>query len=348
MREIILDFIYNVLKALAIGAVTGFITYLVKLIKNKIFEKKFLISGEYLVRYKEKINDVVTENKATAKLKQRGSTVKGKIFIESNHEQSILKINGKISEKGHLQATFFSNINSDSGTLFLKKDRDKAMTGHWIGYDSNRNEIFSRTCDFFLKAKDIKIIPIEEQHITDVYLIANDRLGQDFISIDFLKSCVNKPEKNIGRIAFDSKENKVVGFTLSQKLSKEELKELLTKSGHELPKRFKVVSDTVGFIYTTATDKKYSNRGVGFYLVVDIIEYFEKENILTLYSVQKKNNGTLYGKGLIDTFTFRETGIEIEEFWKQGSIENHYSCKICRGTPCTCNGVLIVKGIIKK
>ncbi len=348
MREIILDFIYNVLKALAIGAVTGFITYLVRLVKNKLFEKKFLISGEYLVRYKEEINGVITENKATAKLKQRGSSVKGKIFIEFGREQNILKINGKISEKGHLQATFFSNANSDSGALFLKRDQDKAMTGHWTGYDSNRNDIFTGTCDFFLKAKDIKIIPIEEQHITDVYLIANDRLGQDFIPIDFLKSCVNEPEKNIGRIAFDAKANKVVGFTLSQKLSKEELKEFLTKGGHELPKRFKVVSDNVGFIFITATAKEYSNRGVGSYLVVDIIEYFEKENILTLYSVQKKNNGKLYGKGLIDTFTFRETGIEIEDFWKQDSIENHYSCKICKGTPCTCTGVLIVKGIIKK
>lgn len=74
-------------------------------------------------------------------------------------------------------------------------------------------------------------------------------------------------------------------------------------------------------------------------LVKDSIDEFKRREIKTVCSIAWKSKYRTNIGGILKRLGFEQI-LEIQNYWKEDSIEKGYSCPVCGGPPCKCSAVI--------
>lgn len=338
-----IDILKNVIVGFIGGAIISVGTFIYRFYLNKKLEKKFPVSGKYLTKYEDLENGIIIERTAPAILKQKGRKITGETTFDNNRKWII---EGQIEKNGHIHGIYYAEnpLDKGIGNFFLKIDAYRNMHGLWSGYDSENNLVSSGKYVFRPTFIDYDIVDIEEKHIPHILNIADSQLGNDYLSSNIINSCINNKDDYIGKVSIDHHNNKVVGFYMGYKVSKDDVVEMFKDYVDKTPRILRY-SNIFGLIKTVAVDDNYKNRGIGTKLIRDAEENFLSKNINTIFTVAWKSKEGTNLKGILEYLGYKEL-FEILDYWKEDSIENNYNCPSCGNPPCTCSAVIYSKAIM--
>lgn len=193
--------------------------------------------------------------------------------------------------------------------------------------------------------ENLVISNMEEKHFKYVKKIANAQLGVDYIDLNMLTTMIKNDKKYIIKVVIDQTLNKVVAFLISHSVEQEDLKSLFMIDKINLPNVF-YNSKSLGIVKTIAVEEDYKGHGIGTMLMKDMLNEFKKREIQDIFSLAWKSKIGTNSKGLLEKLGFNNI-MEIQEYWKDDSLEKNYNCPVCGRPPCLCAGVIYFKSLIK-
>lgn len=107
---------------------------------------------------------------------------------------------------------------------------------------------------------------------SDIITMANDRLGENYLTFEELHSYINNNNK-IGFVATIN--NEIAGFALAQICNPNETRELVL-SEHDWFKKQFPYKNSIGILKTIAVDPKFAKQGIGTALTKHRIEMLKK------------------------------------------------------------------------
>ena len=329
MEEIVSSVLENLLVAVIGGSFMLLYSKSLKKYKQVKLEKKYPISGEYISTFEDIVDDKIITSKAPVQLSQKGKEIKGTTEMDSR----IWILEGEISDSGYIYGIYFAESIHDKGVgnFFLEFTNDGDLEGLWSGYDSINKKIVSGRY-FFKKRPTIVINKVLEKNLPTILHIADKQLGKDYINAnDFMQDDFLKFQASI--------DNKIVGFITSKEITIEDVYQRVPSLKDKNLNQFNVVSK-LSYIGSIAIDPVYEGLGVATALFQHILKELNKKDNVILMTGWKSKNGTNIS-GIAKQHGFDEI-LEIKDFWKEDSIDNHYDCPVC-GNPCLCSAILYVK-----
>lgn len=175
-----------------------------------------------------------------------------------------------------------------------------------------------------------------ESDFKKITQLADGRLGKDYLTAKELQTYVKKRNK-IGIVALLN--DKIVGFALAQLCDTKTLLEEVVDKREWFQETFKQAK-YIGLFKTVAVDENYSGRGIGSALISYRMEAMRKKtnHLLVISWVRKQQSiiGHLFEK---KGFTLRK---QIDNYWKNDSIEKGYNCIVCGEPPCRCSAKVYI------
>lgn len=327
----------NIFIGLLGGFIVSGISILKTFIQNKLLERKFPIKGRYLTKFEDIVDGKKVETSALAILNQRGSEVSGKTWLDDR----CWIINGKITQNGSIHGVYTAESPWDKGigNFFLSIDNNRNMVGLWSGYDSANDIINSGKYIFKPIISDFSIVNMKPEHFSQAIDISDSELGKDYLTIKDLEDFNNQENYNCCKTIVIG--DTVVGFCLSKILNKEQLISFLKIDEKKLPTYISYV-DKTWLIKTIVIDSKYHGKGIGYQLMKEVEKEISQSNVRAVCSVLWKNGESVNAHGIISSIGLKKH-VEIEEYWKQDSIEQQFTCSCCGEPPCLCSALLYFK-----
>ncbi|WP_299576838.1 GNAT family N-acetyltransferase [uncultured Sunxiuqinia sp.] len=325
----------NILVGVITGGFIGIMAYLKNWYANFRIESKFPIAGRYLSKFEDEIDGNTVVVSAPAVLKQKGRKIYGETSLPDDNRKWI--IDAEISAGGHIHGVYYAEDPHDKGigNFFLFINYKKHMEGLWSGFDSINQKITSGRYSFVPALEDLQIKDVTRLELARVIEIADSELGKDYLD-EGIKDQISRPN-TLFRVAVSKKEG-ILGFCYSYILTPEELDEQFELA--DFPKSLKV-SSKIAVLKTIAVKSIHQGKGVGSILMDDALELYKQNQIESVICVAwKSKNGVNMG-GLMNLYDFN-LHQEINNFWKEGSIEEGYSCPVC-GNPCHCSALIYTK-----
>lgn len=177
--------------------------------------------------------------------------------------------------------------------------------------------------------QDIEIVQMEKSMVSAVAQIASMTLGSSFINDDVLDNDINLCAKS---------GTKIVGYCTSRFIEFDDLKDIIKDKKLEYIK----ADDKLGYIDSMAVNKDYEGRGIGTLLFKNTILKLKENNINYAIMAGWKNGTFINIKSLALKEGFKEE-FEIENYWKEDSIEHNFDCTACGKPPCLCSAVIYTK-----
>lgn len=178
------------------------------------------------------------------------------------------------------------------------------------------------------------IIPLEETHIKEAYLLFNKEFGEDYLSISYLKKYIQSNNHLGYCMVFDKK---MVAIGLIDILSPTEMKEVILKEIEWFYNHTKNVK-TVALIKQILVNPAFQNNGLGTELIQHFLSVFQKKADLIM-SIAWKKRDSIPLKNLLLRNHF-EAQKTIKNYWGEDSIEKEYNCAECGPPPCRCSAVV--------
>ncbi|MFP4178104.1 MAG: GNAT family N-acetyltransferase, partial [Acholeplasmataceae bacterium] len=174
----------------------------------------------------------------------------------------------------------------------------------------------------------------------EILSIAAKELGEGYITSDLVEECIAQTERYIGKIAYDQRTRKVVGFSISYRLDQEQLAELISPDEKRIPRRLHQAR-ALGVIKSIAVDRQAKGQGIGTELIEKTNHAFRKRGIDTVFTVAWKSGYGINLGGILARLDF-EPLIELPNYWTKDSIEQNFLCPVC-GKPCSCSAVIYAR-----
>lgn len=300
------------------------------------FFNKFSFSGDYITTYEDMDNGKKVLCTAPASLKCVFNQITGRTTFNSTKSW---QIRARLYKKKRVAGIYFANglLDDGFGTLFLEVKNQNTLEGFWTGYDSSNNQISAGKYVFKKIFKNLQFLPINQNNISEVYEIANAQLGNDYISIQTLKKCINRGTTMQCFVAVEKNKKEVLAFSIIDTINQKELLEI-TKGKEIIDLMF---CERIGYIKSVAVSPKYAGHGVSYKLINYCIDYFKKQGIESLISTAWKHSGIINIKSLLEKNGF-SVKAEIPDYWYEDSKIHKFECPKC-GNPCHCSCVIYTK-----
>lgn len=335
----------NIFVGLVGALIVGAVTYIFKIVKEKITEKKFPLAGEYITKFEDEINCVKIESTAPAILKQKGKKITGLTYMPKDDRRWLIE--GEISANGHIYGIYYAEdpIDKGIGNFFLKVDNKRNMYGLWSGYDSVNGKITSGKYIFHPVYKSVEIIDLKKEYFPQLLDISDKELGKDYLSYDDLEKVLNCEEEYICKLAMNKEDGRIIGFCLCLIITPDSLQTILKLNENQIPRALKH-SEKVGVLKTTAVEKKYQGYGIGRKLTETCYTALLKRKVQSVCSVGWKNGDKVNINGILTSLGFVKY-IEMENYWESDSLEKGYSCPACGKPPCKCSAVIYTQSVFE-
>lgn len=329
----------NVYTSIIGGALVGLGTFIYNYIKNKRIELKYPIKGDYLTTFEDEDHGRRIEQTAIATLQQKGK----KIFGSTNLGDRKWILDGEISTQGYFYGIYYAEdpIDNGIGNFFLELEFNRNMNGIWSGYDSKNGKVFTGRY-IFKRMDNFKVKNAEVENICKVVDIIDNELGKNYVEYSQLEQYILNSDEYICKIAVN-KFNAIVGFCLCRILERNNFYQYVKVDETIVPPYVNVV-DKIGVIKTVVIDKKYQGLGVGSLLVNDAINEFKNRGTKVISSVAWKNGEKVNIGGILEKIGMKPC-ITIEDYWKEESLMQGFSCPVCGKPPCHCSAIIYFKSL---
>ncbi|MGB0887450.1 MAG: GNAT family N-acetyltransferase [Vicingaceae bacterium] len=177
--------------------------------------------------------------------------------------------------------------------------------------------------------------PLNKSHLKSIVELSDITLGKNFLSTSYFKQYVNSA-KHIGLIL--EKEKEIIGFSLIDILTPEELKKtVLTNSSwfYDITKAY----TKIALRKQTVIHPKYKNLGYGTQLV-NLASTFITTELEISTAWKHPNNVGMIKILLKNGFKLKKS---IPNYWQTDSINKKYHCIICGMPPCQCSAEIYIK-----
>ena len=338
-----MEFFGIAIENIVVGLVSGGLVALFATLKRKIanykIEKKFPIAGEYISKFEDENEGVISVVTAPVVFKQNGKNLTGKTKVIDGNRCWILE--GEISSEGHLYGVYYAENPHDKGigNFFLYINYNRHMEGLWSGFDSVNKKITSGRYIFTPLMSDFVIMNALENDIPSIVDISDKELGKDYLNDFDIKSLFNDSD-SIFRIV-KSSSGETIGFSYSYYATSEIVKKRTRIE--KFPKPFKY-SKNIGVLKTFAIKSNCKNSGIGTALVVDAITKMKERNICSVITIAWHSNHGINIAGIMKNNGFLRYH-EISDYWKADSLKEGYYCPTCGQPPCSCSAVIYGKAL---
>lgn len=183
----------------------------------------------------------------------------------------------------------------------------------------------------------LEIIDLQKKHILKLIKMSNQVLGKDYLRHEDLEKAIDS-EEYMCKIVRNIENRAVIGFCLYQIVTPEALPVLLKLPESKIPSALRH-SERIGVIKTAAIAVDYQSCGIGKKLIDECHQRLLKSNVQSVCSVAWKYGGRANIGGILGSLGFIEY-IEIENYWRDDSLKNGYTCPICGKPPCMCSAVI--------
>ncbi len=204
-------------------------------------------------------------------------------------------------------------------------------------YDTATALINSEKYVFAPENETFAIDTLRKEYFSQIIALADTELGKDYLSesvlSDFFKTSISDCCK-VGLI-----NGNVAGFVLCKIIIKDQLSGCLRIDEDKLPEYISSV-ENVCLIKTISVSGRYQRQGIGFKLVESINEdVVVKKKIDAVCSVAWKNGNNINVDGVFSSIGLQKY-IEVDDYWKEDSINKKYSCPQCGEPPCNCSAII--------
>lgn len=180
-------------------------------------------------------------------------------------------------------------------------------------------------------ADKIIIQLLQSNHFPQVIALANEQLGDGYITDHFLQSFWNNTAAHV-KVILDQDE--VIGFYIVY-LHPVWLQEDLKTSD----------SQNFAVLKTIVVSEQYQRRGIGNLLMEDFLNWSKTNHFQQLFSIAWQRKESVPVENLL-----RKNGFEITHaivnYWQQESEMQQYTCPECGQPPCTCTAVIFKKELV--
>ncbi len=299
---------------------------------TSIPSKKINLSGEYITLYEDISDGKIVVRKAPAKLVQRGNKIIGSTDFG---EMQTWEIRGTVYKKKRIAGIYYAKdvLDDGLGTFFLDIKNNNVLDGFWSGYDHANRIITSGRYLFKKKYTNYTIQPLRSEDILEVCEIADEQLGQDYITSKLLDD-IRRSDCSIYCVcATDKTTGQVIAFCIYSFIDSVEAKAVSSDKITELKYATKI-----GYLKTIAVSSAYTNLGIGSKLVEFCIKKMTQEHVDVILSTAWKHAGVINIGGVLEKAGFIKK-MEIADYWLESSIQDGYQCPQC-GNPCRCACVI--------
>ena len=174
-----------------------------------------------------------------------------------------------------------------------------------------------------------------KSNINQLLFIANQTLGNNFITTTHFEDFITQPHKNCYIAVLN---NEILGFITTELCNATQLQESLLKK-HEEP-LFTNPTATIGIIQQVAVNPKHLRKGIATSLLKHAITQL-KLNSDSLFCISWKKGAITPMSNLLlkNNFTLYQT---IPNYWYTDSLTQLYNCAICGNPPCKCSAEFYV------
>ena len=182
------------------------------------------------------------------------------------------------------------------------------------------------------QSENLEIVTMEKSMLKEVAQIASMTLGSSFIDESILNNDINLCVRS---------GTKIIAYCTTRFINLDYLQKILKNKTLELPKEY----EKIGYIDSLAVNNDYAGKGIGSLLFQNTISKLKENNIKFVIMAGWKNGTEVNIKGLALKEGFKEE-FEIENFWKEDSLEYNFHCTACGKPPCLCSAVIYTKVLV--
>lgn len=179
------------------------------------------------------------------------------------------------------------------------------------------------------QSENLEIVTMEKSMLKEVAQIASMTLGSSFIDESILNNDINLCAKY---------GTKIIAYCTTRFINLDYLQKILKNKKIELLEEY----EKIGYIDSLAVNNDYAGKGIGSLLFQNTILKLKENNIKFVIMAGWKNGTEVNIKGLALKEGFKEE-FEIENFWKEDSLEYNFHCTACGKPPCLCSAVIYTK-----
>lgn len=178
------------------------------------------------------------------------------------------------------------------------------------------------------------INPLKNGDINEILKISDKLFGHNYLTKPELQQYINDNNK-IGIVS--KNESGITGFQLMQIDKPENIVATMLSEREWFRKQFSA-HKLIGVLKTIAVKEGFQNQGVGTLLTKKSLDILKKKTSLIISICWDKDGNNSISK-ILEKFNLKLVR-QINEYWKDDSIEKNYSCKICGSPPCRCNALI--------
>lgn len=174
---------------------------------------------------------------------------------------------------------------------------------------------------------------LQKDHLNAIFQICETQFGADFLSPTLLNSYLEASNKFCHVVLY---EQQVIGFSLMQVSSREELAEKM-QGEKEWFLNYFAAYPQIGYRSLTAVAKGFEGNGVASFLVQKGLTFLSNKVDVVICDAWKS---TTVHIGSIPERNHCLPIKEIANFWTKESLEQNYYCNACGQPPCGCTAVI--------
>lgn len=183
----------------------------------------------------------------------------------------------------------------------------------------------------------IEIRKLKESDIPYVLALIDYSLGEGYYSKAQVQSYIEDEKFSYVALEHDT----IIGVILNDILYLEVFSEslsvessILSKAAHPHTK--------IGLLNVLVVKESFQRKGIGNMLLEVSLQEMKERHIHHMFAeAWKTTSGVINIKKLLVSLGFEEI-IEIQDFWKEDSMKEGFSCSFC-GFPCICSAVIFCK-----
>lgn len=184
---------------------------------------------------------------------------------------------------------------------------------------------------------NITIAEVQPTHIKDILSIADQELGNGYLTTKEIQKCIEHPKKH-GLVAYWG--NELVGFTMVETLSVAALSNLVLKEKKWIKNTFSD-NESIGYRRHTVVKKSHQKKGIGSVLAKRSTTELDK-TVNCIISIGWENELLIPIRKALEKNGYSIVKI-IDNYWTEDSLERKYSCPNCGQPPCNCSAHIFVR-----
>ena len=337
MNEALINVWNNLYPAIIGGFITWAYTQIIEYKKRKDFEDRFSYTGKYISIFEDIENNKTVYSSSFSYIEQKGRKITGKNILGDR----AWHLEGGISNNGYIYGEYYAELESDTGigNFFLQPKINGDLEGLWAGFDSVNN-IVSSGRYIFMKQPEFNIEKMSDGDINVAIDIVDSVLGKNYVEAEKFIEMINC-ESFVCLKAIVK--NKVVGIALGCVLKIDDAINYLKIQDLKIPNIMKHGAE-IAIIKTIAINESFQKRGIGTRFVNALEEIFKSKNIHVIASVAWRHDGIENIGGIMKKNEYKSIYI-IDNYWKEDSIKEGFSCPVCGDNGCNCSANIYMKVI---